>query len=487
MILRNSVLSLGSLAIPLLVGLFTVPKILHELGLERFGVLTLVWAVVGFSSLLDFGVSRALTKRVAELHRQSTRLRSLIRTGLYFIALLALGMGLLALSMTDLFDFERFKLSHDEFENSSFLLALSISVVILGGGFRGVLEGLQRFGVVSFVRLGFGLITFIAPLLILESAPRIDCIIAIMLVARTVGTLIMAWSCRAYLSKGRRSHARRWIELRQLMVTGGWMTLSNLASALMLYVDRFFIAGSAFAPTLALYTTPYEFVTKLFIIPSALSSVLFPQMACTARSTSTESKLLATGSAAILAVVTPMIAAVMLFAPEVLGWWLSPEFGQDASFALRVLSIGVLVNCLAQIFQTYLLGYGCAAWIAWMHCLEVCIFLPVYYVAIQHFGLVGAAWTWTARIFFDSLAMALMLGSVARSSRHHWWSLLASAVLACVLFSCSSLGTYSKCVLLSVLSVSCACFGFWCFRHYQIPSIPNKSSISKSIRRSPQT
>lgn len=475
MILRNSVLSLGSLAIPLLVGLFTVPKIIQELGLERFGVLTLVWAVVGFSSLLDFGVSRALTKRVAELHRQSTRLRPLIRTGLCFIALLALGMGLLSLFMTDLFDFERFKLSHDEFENSSFLLALSIFIVILGGGFRGVLEGLHRFGVVSFVRLGFGLITFIAPLLVFDSTPRIDYIIAIMLVARTVGILIMAWSCRAYLYKGRLSHARRMIELRQLMAMGGWMTLSNLASALMLYIDRFFIAGSAFAPTLALYTTPYEFVTKLFIIPSALSSVLFPQMSISTLSSNARTKLLAKGSAAILASVTPLIALVMLFAQEMLGWWVSPQFAIDASLVLRILSIGVLVNCLAQIFQTYLLGCGRAAWIAWTHSLELCIFIPIFYVTIKHFGLEGAAWTWTARVLLDSVAMAFMLRCLDLPSKHHWWTLLASTVLTFGLFPISSLEADSKLVLLAGICVSCACFVLWYFRHLQIESTPAKA------------
>lgn len=479
MIFRNSVLSLGSLAIPLLVGLLTVPKILHGLGLQRFGVLTLIWAVLGFSSLLDLGVSRALTKRVADLHRRGARLHSLIRTGLGFIALLALGMGLVALAITGLFNFERFELSRDEFDHSVLLLAASISIVIVGGGFRGVLEGLHRFAVVSFVRLGFGLITFTAPLLVLEPTPRIDRIIALMLVARIAGTLIMAWSCRAYLSKGSHSPARRWIELRHLLVMGGVMTVSNLASALMLYIDRFFIAGSAFASTLALYTTPYEFVTKLFIIPSALSSVLFPQMASTARSSGARNKLLVMGSAAILASVTPMIAAIMLFAPEILGWWASPEFGRDAALALRILSIGVLVNCLAQIFQTYLLGCGRAAWLAWLHCVELCIFLPVLYLAIEHFGLEGAAWTWTVRVLFDSAAMAFMLGSIALPSRHHWWSVLASIFLGFGLFFCSNLGTDSKWALLAALCVPCASFGQWYFRHWQNRSMPDNGAMSE--------
>lgn len=463
------------MAIPLVVGFFTVPIILQELGIERFGVLTLVWAVVGLSSLLDFGVSRALTKRIAELHRQSARLRFVARTGLEFIALLAIGIGLISLPLIAQFDFERFKLSQDEFENSSFLLALSISIVIVGSGFRGILEGVQKFGVTSFVRLGFGLTTFIAPLFVLGSIPRIDHIIGIILVARAVGTLIMAFSCSTYLLKVRGSHVRSWIELRQMMVTGGWMTLSNIASALMLYIDRFFIAGSTFAPRLALYTTPYEVVTKLFIIPSALSSVLFPQIASTELQSNARAKLLTMVSAAILASITPLIALIMLFAEEILGWWVSLEFADDSSLVLRILSIGVLVNCSAQIFQIYLLGWGRAAWIAWAHCVELCVFLPIFYFMIKFFGLEGAAWSWTARVVIDSIAMAFMLSCLSLSSKRHWWIVFASILVTLVFFFCSSLEVSSKLVLLVGVFVSCAYFVFWYLSNMRNEFISEKS------------
>ncbi|MCQ4280803.1 flippase [Pseudomonas stutzeri] len=464
MIFRNSFLSLASLAIPLLVGLLTVPYIINDLGLQRFGVLTLIWAVIGYASLFDLGISRALTKRVAALQGRMPRLRSVVRSGLCLMALFGVVMGLLTLVVTRQFDYQRFGLGKDEFDLSVLLLAASIPLVIISGGLRGILEGLHRFSVVSTVRLGFGLVTFIAPVFVLGSAPRIDYIIAIMLCARFVGMLVMAWSCRTYLPKGNVSQSRRRVELRNMLTFGGWITVSNLASALMLYMDRFFLASSSFASSLALYTTPYEFVTKLFILPSALSSVLFPYMARCTKFVGISNQLLILGSAIVLASVTPVVALIILFAPELLGWWVSPEFSRGAAPTLRILAIGVMFNCLAQIFQTYLLGRGHAAWMAKMHLVELVLFLPLLYVSIQSFGIEGAAWAWTLRILVDSIGLASMLEKLRLPTSQHWWALAASIMASCLIFACSAMDAYSKMVLLAVLSILCSAGGLWVTR-----------------------
>src|SRR5690348_4911799 len=42
-----------------------IPILIHGLGADRFGLLTLAWAVIGYFSLFDLGLSRALTHAVA--------------------------------------------------------------------------------------------------------------------------------------------------------------------------------------------------------------------------------------------------------------------------------------------------------------------------------------------------------------------------------------------------------------------------------------
>jgi O-antigen/teichoic acid export membrane protein len=63
---RNTLYNLAGQIVPLIAALFAMPGLLAALGAERVGVLALAWAVVGYFSIFDFGIGRALTKLVAE-------------------------------------------------------------------------------------------------------------------------------------------------------------------------------------------------------------------------------------------------------------------------------------------------------------------------------------------------------------------------------------------------------------------------------------
>ena len=57
--------NLAGYIVPLAIGVITIPRLIHGLGVERFGVLTLAWVLIGAFSIFDFGLGRALTQVVA--------------------------------------------------------------------------------------------------------------------------------------------------------------------------------------------------------------------------------------------------------------------------------------------------------------------------------------------------------------------------------------------------------------------------------------
>src|SRR3546814_17386387 len=63
---KNTGWNLAGSGVPLLVGLFSVPYLVKNLGVEAFGILTLIWALIGYFSLFDFGLGRALTQQIAK-------------------------------------------------------------------------------------------------------------------------------------------------------------------------------------------------------------------------------------------------------------------------------------------------------------------------------------------------------------------------------------------------------------------------------------
>src|SRR6266849_10669946 len=61
----NTFWNLVGTGAPMLVAVVCIPVLIRGLGKDRFGVLTLAWALIGYASLLDLGLGRALTQLVA--------------------------------------------------------------------------------------------------------------------------------------------------------------------------------------------------------------------------------------------------------------------------------------------------------------------------------------------------------------------------------------------------------------------------------------
>jgi O-antigen/teichoic acid export membrane protein len=63
---KNAMWNFTGLVVPLVVALYTIPLLIEGMGSERFGLLAVIWVGVGYFSLFDFGLGRALTKLVSE-------------------------------------------------------------------------------------------------------------------------------------------------------------------------------------------------------------------------------------------------------------------------------------------------------------------------------------------------------------------------------------------------------------------------------------
>jgi len=63
---RNWVLNLLGWVVPLSVALVAIPYVVRGLGAERFGVLSIASALLGYFGIFDLGLGRATTKFVAE-------------------------------------------------------------------------------------------------------------------------------------------------------------------------------------------------------------------------------------------------------------------------------------------------------------------------------------------------------------------------------------------------------------------------------------
>lgn len=408
---RNAGLNFVGLVTPMLAALVTIPLLIQSLGTERFALITIGWVVIGYFSLFDLGISRALTKLAAERlgDGREEEVPPLAWTALLLMTVLGiLGAVLVALLAGWLVN-DTLNIAPDlreEALTSFYLLAFSLPFVITTAGLRGLLEANQNFGLVNALRVPMGLFSYVGPVLVLPFSRSLDVIIATLVMGRVIAFVAHLVICFRIFPTIRQKHPIRRQELVNLMRIGGWMTVSNVVSPLMTYVDRFLIAGFISMTAVAYYVTPYEVITKLWLVPSALLGVLFPAFAMVyAQSHTQTTQLFDRGVRAVFLIMFPATLIVVTLAHEGLSLWLGSEFAGQSTRVLQWLALGVFINSLGQVPYSVLQGIGRPDITGKLHLIE----LPLYLLAISwlgtRYGIEGVAIAWALRAALDAAVL----------------------------------------------------------------------------------
>jgi O-antigen/teichoic acid export membrane protein len=85
--------------LPLVAALVAVPFLVERMGTPRFGALSLAWVLIGYFTLFDLGLGRALTKMVAERadRAEEYEMSSLCSSAIAMVCMLGLLGSLLVL------------------------------------------------------------------------------------------------------------------------------------------------------------------------------------------------------------------------------------------------------------------------------------------------------------------------------------------------------------------------------------------------------
>lgn len=413
MLVRNVLYNLAGLAAPVLLALLCIPPLLAGMGTARFGLLTLVWVVLGYFSVFDLGIGRALTLAVADRQARGrvADISPLIITGLQITAALGFLGGLLLIVMSN--QLARLMASGDialmaELRPALMAVAFALPFVTMTAAMRGVLEAHGRFDITSAIRLGMGFITYGGPLVVLQFRQGLTPVVFFLVAARTLTWAVHAIGLMRVIPPQQVSPRRfSSAELRPLLVSGGWMTVSNVISPMLSYLDRFVLAGLVGVAMVAYYTTPYEAVSRLTLIPEAVLGVLFPTLgAALALDPARAQRLYGQCLRVMVSVMLPVAAAVVAFAHPLLSLWISPSFANQSFRVLQVLAVGIAINCVARLPFTAIQSAGRADLTARLHVIELPVFLLVLSVLTRDFGIVGTAWAWATRAAVDLGALA---------------------------------------------------------------------------------
>jgi O-antigen/teichoic acid export membrane protein len=225
---------------------------------------------------------------------------------------------------------------------------------------------------------------------------------------------VIGWTLHLAICVRRYSYMRRGIAisggtLGPLLRYGGWTTLTNVVSPMMVFLDRFLIGALLPIAAVTHYVTPYEAITKMTVIPSAILAAMFPAFAATfASDRERMGQLYDRALRAVVIVTFPVLLVAIALAPEGMRLWMGLSLPPVSTTVLQVLAIGIFINSIAQAPFAALQGAGRPDLIAKLHLLELPVYVGAIWLLIHTLGLIGVAIAWTLRVTIDAVALLLV-------------------------------------------------------------------------------
>src|SRR5688572_326185 len=151
-----------------MLAVLAIPPLVRGLGAERFGILTLAWAAIGYFSLFELGLSRALTQALARRLGRGLpdELSAVSWTALLLLFTFGIVGALVLAAVTPLLVTSVLNVSAElrpEASASFYLLALSLPLVVTSVGLRGIMEAHEDFGAATALRIPVVVFMFLGP------------------------------------------------------------------------------------------------------------------------------------------------------------------------------------------------------------------------------------------------------------------------------------------------------------------------------------
>ena len=415
-ILKNIAINFTGLVLPVFVSLVTVPAYIRGMGLERYGVNNLVWAVIGYCAVFDFGVAQATENRISRVRDAQTDVAQHIFWSAVFLNLVTGCVAGLLLWAGGWFCVERFSMVEPQFQAEVLRalpwIALAIPIGNVSLVFAGAINAMERFRLFN-INQTIG--TFLFQLLPLAAlfvfSPSLEIVVPAAVIARIMLALMLG------LGAVRAIHVTRvlkldWAVVKELVGYGRWIVLYTGASAISTSLDRMVVGSMLGAKAVAYYVTPQNLVSRLDMLPGAVCRTLFPRLSGAERSDADE---ISRQSLAFLNFVfTPCVIVGMFALAPFLDVWLGHEMAQQCAPVGRIVLLSVWIAGQSSLLCVLLQANASPVRVAAVGWVGLPVYAVLLWVGIRWDGIVGAGLALVAKTLLDYGAFLVFSGLDAR-------------------------------------------------------------------------
>ena len=394
----NVLFNVGSQVWLTLLVIVTVPIVLHRIGPAAYGVFVLASLLLGYTALLDLGLTPAVVRSIA-IHNASdnqARLEQVLGTALSLLIVLALiGASLLVL-VTPLAVGSILHVPVALQGDARFVLyvaagGFACNMVLLL--FVGIAQGLQRMDLFASRTLALGTATAVAQVMAVLLGGGLRWLALVTIAINVLSLLVFMIVARRLLPRVRVRPRFDRSALGELARFGSFKFLNQAAVQVIFHVDRLIVA--AFLPIAAVsyYGVPVSMCQKFILVQQGITGAFFPA-ASELHALKDERRLQRLYlSAAKLGVValTPLAILPSLLAWPILDAWIGPAFADKSAPILAVLALAYGLIAVSAVSGFAADATGHPDWNAGLTIASAVVNLTLTLILVPRIGAVGAA------------------------------------------------------------------------------------------------
>ena len=399
----NIVINVFGAVIPLAVALITVPIYIRHIGNARYGVLSIVWVLLGYFGFLDLGLSRAAANALARL-RHAPAAGAGARPGHYTVSKPGLGLcGSLCLAVFGSYFLQYLAVPDalkPEIAGAFPWIVGLFPLALISGVAIGTLDSREHFLLANVLQAsGTSMGQIVPVILAITIEPSLTIVIPTAAIAR--GLTVLAALIAVYRFEGPLSFSNfDRNQARKLLSYGGWVSVSGVVGPILTSFDQFVIGAVLNVAAVAHYAVPMNVVARSQIFAASLARTLFPRMSSVGPD---EARELATRALVSLAYTyAALCSPAIIMTPIFFRYWINMDFAVIAAPVADILFFGAWINGLAFVPSALLHSQGRPDVNAKFHAAEVLPFIGILWGLTSAFGIMGAALAWSLRCGTDA-------------------------------------------------------------------------------------
>ena len=399
--------------------LFMTPYIINHIGLQAYGLWSVIISIVGLLGLTDMGFATAAVKFIAEREGQNdiAGRNRVVGTLLFVYSILAvICLGFTALFTNTLFTniapgefWQGMETAHNS-KTLIWIVGVAMAISLPLSVFKALLMGAGRqdmVNVIAMIMLGGQAALTVLLLQLGLGVVALAWATAFTLVCQYLLLIPLAWHLLPEFNPSLDRLGLK--QVGAMMSFACYAFIANAAVLLILRMDPLIIQHSMALSSVAIYAIAVKIAEQTLLFNKQFSNALMP-LVCQSHSVGKHEicrRIFTQGSRLLLAIAMPFLGLLWVYAEDLILLWVGSDFLASANL-LRLLLIAVLCSCI-QLNAANVLGMcGQHRQVAAIMVASALLNLVLSLALIQHYGLSGVAFATLLSAFF--IEMLLMLG-----------------------------------------------------------------------------